>query len=177
MKILIWVREGTWPACVDAARDLAGSQPAGTQAAGTQAAGTQPAEVTLICVREQSPGPPDPGFGSLIGRGRRQKAAEEIDQLSREAAEAMLSQARERLGQDAAVRLESGFPERVVTAAAADGADYLILGRDGDRSRLGPSSLGKHTRFVVDHAPCRVLLIWPDRVPNLGSIPPPPPDR
>ncbi|MFT3968730.1 MAG: universal stress protein [Micropruina sp.] len=166
MKILIWVREGTWPACVDAARDLAGSQPAGTQ----------PAEVTLICVREQSPGPPDPGFGSLIGLGRRQKAAEQIDQLSREAAETMLSQARERLGQDAAVRLESGFPERVVTAAA-DGTDYLILGRDGDRSRLGPSSLGKHTRFVVDHAPCRVLLIWPDLVPDLGSIPPPPPDR
>ncbi|MFT4225225.1 universal stress protein [Micropruina sp.] len=162
MKIVIWVREGTWPACVDAARELAGSESA---------------EVTLICVRESSPGgPPDPGFGSLMGRGRRRKATEEIDQLSQDAAETMLRRAQERLGQEATARLETGFPERVVTAAA-DGADYLILGRDGDRRRLGPQSLGKHTRFVVDHAPCRVLLIWPDRVPDLGSIPPPPPDR
>ncbi len=161
MKIVIWVREGAWPACVDAARELAGFRPV---------------EVTLICVREESAGPPDPGFGSLMGRGRRKKATEELDQLSRDAAETMLRRAQERLGLDATTRLESGFPERVVTAAA-DGADYLILGRDGDRSRLGPHSLGKHTRFVVDHAPCRVLLIWPDRVPDLGSIPPPPPDR
>lgn len=161
MRIAIWVREGTWPACVDAARDLAGSRPV---------------EVTLIAVREAPPGTPDPGFGSLIGRGRRRQAVEQLDQLSQEAAETMLRQARERLGQDAAVRLESGFPERIVTAAAGD-ADYLILGRDGDRSRLGPHSLGKHTRFVVDHAPCRVLLIWPGSVPGLGSIPPPPPDR
>lgn len=161
MRITIWVREGTWPACVDAARELAADRPA---------------EVTLICVREEAPGPPDPGFGSLIGRGRRRQATEQLDQLSRETAETMLTQARERLGQDATVRLESGFPERVVTAAA-DGADYLILGRDGDRSRLGPHSLGKHTRFVVDHAPCRVLLVWPGTVPDLGSIPPPPPDR
>ncbi len=26
MKIAIWVTEGTWPACVDAARDLIGSR-------------------------------------------------------------------------------------------------------------------------------------------------------
>ncbi len=161
MRITIWVREGTWPACVDAARDLAGGRPCA---------------VTLICVREESPGPPDPGFGSLMGRGPRRKATEELDQLSRDAAEDMLRAARQRLGADATVRLESGFPERIVTAAAGD-ADYLILGRDGDRSRLGPHSLGKHTRFVVDHAPCRVLLIWPGDVPDLGSIPPPPPDR
>ena len=105
-----------------------------------------------------------------------QPSAEELDQLSRDAAETMLRRAQERLGFDATMRLESGFPERLVTAAA-DGADYLVLGRDGDRRRLGPNSIGKHTRFVIDHAPCRVLLIWPDRVPDLGSIPPPPPDR
>lgn len=161
MKITIWVREGTWPACVDAARELAGGHPA---------------EVTLIAVREASPAAPDPGFGSLMGRGRRRQAVEQLDQLSHDAAEAMLRRAHDRLGQDATVRLESGFPERIVTAAAAE-ADYLILGRDGDRSRLGPASLGKHTRFVVDHAPCRVLLIWPGSAPDLGSIPPPPPDR
>jgi hypothetical protein len=51
----------------------------------------------------------------------------------------------------------------------------LVLARDGDRERLGPRSLGPATRFVIDHAPCRVLLIWPDTVPELGTIPPPPP--
>ncbi len=80
----------------------------------------------------------------------------------------MLDQAAERLGRVATVRLETGFPERVVTALA-DEVDYLIVGRDGDRSRLGPHSLGKHTRFVIDHAPCRVLLIWPGAVPDRSA--------
>jgi len=45
---------------------------------------------------------------------------------------------------------------------------------DGDRSRLGPKSLGKTTRFVVDHAPCPVLLVWPESAPDVATIPPPP---
>lgn len=162
MKLTVWVTEGTWPACVDAARDLIG---------------TGDAQVTLIHVREAPhPGPAAGGFGSLMGTGRRRRAEEQLQALSEEAAERMLQQAAERLGRQALIRLESGFPERIVTAAA-EGADYLVLGRDGDRSRLGPHSLGKHTRFVVDHAPCRVLLIWPETAPDVGSIPPPPPDR
>ena len=163
MRITVWVTEGTWPDCVDAARDLIEDADA---------------EVTLIHVREEPrPGPrPGHGPGSLFGRGPRKRHEEELHQLSEEAAQTMLDQARQRLGKDATVRLESGFPERVVTEAAGD-ADYLIVGRDGDRSRLGPNSLGKHTRFVIDHAPCRVLLIWPGDAPDLGSIPPPPPDR
>jgi hypothetical protein len=61
-----------------------------------------------------------------------------------------------------------------VVTAAAD-ADLLIVARDGDQSRLGPKSLGKEARFVVDHAPCPVLLIWPSAAPSIGSIPPKPP--
>ncbi len=53
--------------------------------------------------------------------------------------------------------------------------DILVLARDGDHERLGPRSLGPATRFVVDHAPCRVLLVWPDVAPALTTIPPPPP--
>lgn len=161
MRIAVWVTEGTWPACVDAARDLIGSQPA---------------EVTLIHVREGGRPAPEPGFGSLMGRGRRQRAEDQLRQLSEEAATQLLEQAAGRLGRPTTRRLETGFPERVVTAASAE-VDYLILGRDGDRSRLGPNSLGKHTRFVIDHAPCRVLLIWPGVAPSVGSIPPPPADR
>lgn len=59
-------------------------------------------------------------------------------------------------------------------AAAAD-ADLLIVARDGDRARLGPKSLGPASRFVVDRAPCPVLLIWPEPAPGLTTIPPPPP--
>lgn len=161
MRVAVWVTEGTWPACVDAAGDLIGSGKA---------------EVTLIHVREGGRPAPEPGFGSLMGRGRRKRADEQLQQLSEQSAAQLLDQAAQRLGRPATVRLEIGFPERVVTAAADD-VDYLIVGRDGDRSRLGPQSLGKHTRFVIDHAPCRVLLIWPGAAPAISSIPPPPSDR
>lgn len=46
--------------------------------------------------------------------------------------------------------------------AAAEHMDILVLARDGDRERPEPHSLGPAARFVVDHAPCRLLLIWPD---------------
>ncbi len=55
--------------------------------------------------------------------------------------------------------------------AAAEDMDLLVLARDGDHSRLGPRSLGPPTRFVVDHAPCRVLLVWPDPPPALETMP------
>ena len=60
--------------------------------------------------------------------------------------------------------------------AAADGMDLLVLARDGDHSRLGPPSLGPAARFVVDHAPSRVLLVWADAPPDVDTIPPPPRD-
>jgi nucleotide-binding universal stress UspA family protein len=64
--------------------------------------------------------------------------------------------------------------EREVVAEA-EGCDLLILARDGDRSHLGPRSLGPASRFVVDHAPCPVLLVWPEPSPDLSTMPPPPP--
>ena len=71
-------------------------------------------------------------------------------------------------------RLEiAGRPERAVVAASAR-ADLLIVARDGDRARLGPKSLSKTTRFVVDHAACPVLLVWPGSAPDVSTIPPPP---
>lgn len=160
MKLAVWVTEGTWPATIDAARDLIGDDQA---------------EVMLIHVLEAGR-PPREGFGLLMGRGRVRHAEHEMNQLSQDAAQQMLDRAQERLARPATVRLEEGPPERIVTAVA-DEVDYLVIGRDGDRSRLGPHRLGKHTRFVVDHAPCRVLLIWPGDVPSSGSLPPPPPDR
>jgi hypothetical protein len=63
--------------------------------------------------------------------------------------------------------------EREVLAAAED-ADLLVLARDGEHDRLGPRSLGHATRFVVDHAPCAVLLVWADTPPGLSTLPPEP---
>ena len=68
-----------------------------------------------------------------------------------------------------------GRVEREVVAACAD-ADVLLLARDGD-TRLGPKSLGPRARFVVDHAPCTVLLVWAQRPPGIDTIPAPPHPR
>ena len=53
------------------------------------------------------------------------------------------------------------------------GADLLILARDGEL-RLGPKSLGPRSRFVLDHAPCQVLLVWPEPPPGIDTIKLPP---
>ena len=39
----------------------------------------------------------------------------------------------------------------------------------------GPGALGPADRFVVDHAPCPVLLVWPEDPPGTATIPRPPP--
>jgi hypothetical protein len=54
---------------------------------------------------------------------------------------------------------------------AAREAALLVLARES--AAAGPKSLGKTARFVVDHAACPVLLIWPGPVPE-GPPPPPP---
>jgi len=59
-------------------------------------------------------------------------------------------------------RLVTGRPEREIVAAAATlGADVIVLrAREGaGRAPAGPASVGHVARFVVDHAPCPVLLL------------------
>jgi hypothetical protein len=53
--------------------------------------------------------------------------------------------------------------------AAAESMDVLVLARDGDREWLGPRSRGPDARFVVDHAPCQVLLIWPGTTQQISG--------
>ena len=92
--------------------------------------------------------------------GRRRPAppgpAEPLRAISDEAAEALLGEAREGLGREAGTDRRRGRVEREVVAAA-EGMDILVLARDG-----------------VDHAPCRVLLVWADAPPQVDTIPPPP---
>jgi nucleotide-binding universal stress UspA family protein len=52
----------------------------------------------------------------------------------------------------------SGNPEReLVRLALQEQADVLAIGQH--RRELGPHALGRCSRFVVDHAPCPVLLV------------------
>jgi nucleotide-binding universal stress UspA family protein len=152
VRILVWVSEGTWPACVDAVRPLDG-------------------DVTLLHVVDGATAAAMSGQAGLLGRSG---GAGHSEFLLAEAERELLDAAAARLGRDAGREVRQGRPEREVVAASAD-VDLLVLARDGDRSRLGPRSLGHHTRFVVDHAPCQILLVWPETTPGLGTIPPPPP--
>ena len=95
---------------------------------------------------------------------------EYYDNISQEAAQSFLYQAKDRLGRECETQLLVGKTEEVVTESLSH-ADLLILARDGDRSRLGPKSIGRHTRFVLDHAPCTVALVWAGETPPLESIP------
>ncbi len=51
-----------------------------------------------------------------------------------------------------------GNPERrLVRLALAEEVDTIVVGQH--RIELGPGALGRCARFVVDHAPCAVLLV------------------
>ena len=159
MTVITWIVEGTWPACVDAARELAPAD----------------AEILLLHVTGDDPAAAAHGaFVGLLGRGRPDRdPGRRLAELGAASARELLKAAAGRLGRPCATAERRGRAEREVVAAA-EGADLLILARDGDDTRLGPRSLGPASRFVVDHAPCPVLLVWPRETPDTASIPPPP---
>src|SRR4051812_79840 len=110
-------------------------------------------------------------FAGLLGRG----GADPGDAVARVAddrAATVLDEAERLLGRAARRVRRSGHTEHEVVDAARE-ADLLVLVRDGDPSRPGPHSVGHRTRFVVDHAPCAVLLVWPERPPADAPAPPP----
>jgi nucleotide-binding universal stress UspA family protein len=162
MTVLVWIAEGTWPACVDAARSLAPGD----------------AEIVLLHVSDEDiPTAAHGAFAGLLGRGRSDRdPGPRIEHAATSSAAELLTAAAERLGRPARTERRAGRVEREVVVAA-ETAELLVLARDGDRRRLGPKSLAPATRFVVDHAPCPVLLVWPEPAPGIGSIPPPPPHR
>ncbi|MFC4907115.1 universal stress protein [Actinomadura gamaensis] len=146
MTVLVWIAEGVWPACVDAAR---AHVPAG--------AGIELLHVT----GPDAAGAAHGAFAGLLGRARPDHdPGTEMERLAADAGARLLSAAAGRLGRPCTTTERIGRIEHEVVAAA-EGADLLILARDGDRSRPGPHSLGPAARFVVDHASCPVLLVWP----------------
>ena len=148
MRALVWIVDDTWEATVDeadaflpadAAVTLLHVAPADVESV---AEGARHGLLGRPRPRHHGPPPPTP-----------------LRAISEEAAAALLAAARERLGRDATTVSLRGRVEREVVEAA-DQADVLVLARDGDRARPGPHSLGPAARYVVDHASCRVLLVW-----------------
>lgn len=160
MTVIAWITEGTWAACVDAARSYA---PAG-------------AGIVLLYVTSPDvPGAAHGAYAGLLGRARPGRdPGTRLEHLAAASADQLLDAAAGRLARPCTRSARTGRVEREVVAAA-EGADLLVLARDGDRSRLGPRSLGPASRFVVDHAPCPVLLVWPQPAPSVATMPPPPP--
>jgi nucleotide-binding universal stress UspA family protein len=160
MRALVWIIADTWEATV----------------AEADASLPRDAEITLLHVASTESETLARGARrGLLGRHQPPRhAPEPLEAISQQAAEELLADAQTRLGRPATLESRRGRVEHEVVAAAED-VDILVLARDGDRTRLGPHSLGPTARFVVDHAPCRVLLIWPDITPPLTTIPPPPP--
>ncbi len=159
MTVIAWIVEGTWPACVDAA--------------GAHA--PEDADIVLLHVTGHDiPGAAHGAYAGLFGRGRPDRdPGTRLEELAAASAQQLLRAAAERLGRPCTRLERSGRIEREVVATA-EGADLLVLARDGDRTRLGPRSLSPASRFVVDHAPCPVLLVWPETAPGIATISPPP---
>ena len=145
MRAIVWIVEETWKATARAARTLL---PADT-------------EITLLHVRATDAETVARGARlSLLGRPRH-ATDDSLDAISETAAQELLAEAQAVLGRDATLDARSGRTGREVVAAA-EGADLLALARDAERANRGPRTLGPTARYVVDHAPCAVLLIWPD---------------
>lgn len=159
--VIAWITEGTWRTVVDA----------------TDAHAPAEAEIVLLHVIGDDVAEAAHGaFAGLLGRGRPERdPGDRVEALAEAAAAELLDAADQRLGRTAVERTarRARYVEREVVRAAED-ADLLICARDGDRHRLGPRSIGPATRFVVDHAPCPVLLVWPEPAPGVESLPPPP---
>jgi len=152
MTTVLWLVEGSWEACVDAARRLG------------------LADVVLVHVVDEDAAAGWSGAAAgLFGRGAARVDTAPFD----EAGAAVLGAAVARLGGAPERRLLHGRVEPAVLDACA-GAELLVCARDGDRARRGPHNLGRETRYVLDHAPCDVLLVWPGAVPAGVDLPPAP---
>jgi nucleotide-binding universal stress UspA family protein len=161
VRAVVWLVEGTWQGCLDAAAQIL---PPDTQVALLHVTPSDVGEIT------------EAATAGLLGRAfRTHRPTGHFEEVADEEASAILQAAATRLGRENTELVHRrGRVEREVVSAA-QGVDLLVVARDGDRSRLGPHSLGHATRFIVDHAPCPVLLVWPDEAPGIESIPPPPP--
>ena len=140
MRAVVWITESTWETCVD---EAAASLPEDAEVTLLHVA---PSDVELVAGRRHGP------------LGRHHRPPRRSRRSPTRPPRSCSRRRRRGWGGPAQTLARRGRVEHEVVAAAAD-ADLLVLARDGER-RPGPKSLGPRTRFVVDHAPCRVLLVW-----------------
>jgi nucleotide-binding universal stress UspA family protein len=156
MRAVVWICEDTWEACVEHARMLLPAD----------------AHVTLLHVAASDlEDVVAGGREGLLGR-RGPDPTAIVRSISEEEAQALLRAAQARMNRPADAVARRGRVEREVVSACAE-ADLLVLARSGEL-RPGPKSLGRHARFVLDHAPCTVVLVWPARPPGPEAAPPKP---
>lgn len=142
MTVIVWINPDTvWESAVDAVVRL----------------GCE--DVVLLLVT-----PGEPAGGELAGMlgPAGHEPGEAFTGSEADQAAALFDEAEARMGRPVRRLWERGTPEHKVIAAA-HGGDLLVCVRDGAESLPGPDNLGPATRFVVDHAPCEVLLVWPRR--------------
>lgn len=149
MRVLVWLVAETWQRTIAEAGAVLGADAEVTllHVAATDAEGViSGARAGLL---GRGPGPPPPPHELAPAA------------ISEEAQRRLLADAAAQLGRPGA-RLDArrGRIEDEVLNAALD-ADLLVMARDGDRGHPGPHSVGRQARFVLDHAPCSVLLVWP----------------
>ena len=114
--------------------------------------------------------------------------AEQVSQAEIDAAQDILQEGQQyfkQTGNQADILQRTGRPEREIVQCAIDWqADLIIICPRAPRYAgppLGPRSVGHVARFVLDHAPCPVLLVRPlnreAQLPPLprksGPLPPP----
>jgi nucleotide-binding universal stress UspA family protein len=146
MAAVVWVVEGTWQACVDAARSFV----------------PEPIEIVLLHVTSRDiSSVAHAAYSNLLGRAEpKRDPGTSLEHLAADYAGSLLHDAAARLGRPCRTEERVGQIEQEVVAAA-EMADLLIVARDGERREAGPKSLGHAGRFVLDHASCPVLLVWP----------------
>ncbi len=155
IRAVVWISEESWEACV---RDAVALLPADST-------------VTLVHVaagdvEEVAEGP------GLLGRRPPRRPGPPLRAIAEEEAQALLAAAAERFKRPVQLESRRGRVEHELLDACRR-ADLLLLAREGEL-RAGPKSIGRRQRFVLDHAPCRVLLVWPEPPPepDLERLPP-----
>ena len=129
-------------------------------------AGAQPLTIGLLTVMDVGP-------RKAIDRTRErfwrppmhhQPVIQEMLAAEKEACQDILKAGLERLP-EAESLLRQGYPELELVNAAADWkADVILIcprAEYGAPPSLGPHSVGHVARFVLDHAPCPVMLVRP----------------
>jgi nucleotide-binding universal stress UspA family protein len=134
-------------------------------------AGIFPKETEIVLLHVIDSGPRR-GLEAYLGRagqmrpGGRESLNEQLNAAEETAGQSIIAEARqaaEEAGFLVTTRIERGNPEHEIVRQASEQGCRLVVIRaiEGSQGRpqIGPASVGHTARFVLDHAPCDVLLL------------------